>query len=152
VGKPDLQLAQDTFDARLHVYAECWSQDDIQMALLGRAEQAKEWLVKRASDAAHSDSRFPAFWNAFHDWVPDVDHGGVLMMALQLMLMQAEGDQVTLFPAWPKEWNVEFSLRAPGGVTIGGSKKAGGEFIYHFLSGGPKQPKIVVAQNRNELG
>ena len=58
-------------------------------------------MTKRASDAAHSDSRFPAFWNAFHDWVPDMDHGGVLQMALQSMLMQCEGKEIRLLPAWP---------------------------------------------------
>jgi hypothetical protein len=125
LGKPELQLARDTFEARLNKLHECWSQDDIQMALLGLTEQVKEWVVKRASPASHSDSRFPAFWNQFHDWVPDIDHGGVLQMALQLMLMQAEGDRIVFLPAWPREWNAEFRLHAPGNVIVEGSVREG---------------------------
>src|SRR5439155_19856435 len=56
IGKSDLQLARDTFTARLHRSHDCWSQDDIQMALLGLTDQAKEWITKRASSASHSDS------------------------------------------------------------------------------------------------
>jgi alpha-L-fucosidase 2 len=151
VGKPDLQLAEDTFDARLRASHTCWSQDDIQLALLGRAEQAKEWLVKRASDECHSDSRFPAFWNAFHDWVPDVDHGGVLQMALQLMILQAEGDEIRLLPAWPKGWDVDFKLHGPQKAVISGSVRNGELTHTVVLASGSKQ-KVVVAQNRNELG
>jgi hypothetical protein len=118
VGKPDLQLARDTFEERLHRSHECWSQDDVQMAMLGLEAQAKENVTRRASPGCHSDSRFPGFWNAFHDWVPDVDHGGVLQLALQAMLMQTEGRQIHLLPAWPKEWNVSFKLHASYRTTI----------------------------------
>jgi hypothetical protein len=113
VGKPELELARHTFAARLHQSHECWSQDDIQMALLGLTDQAKQWITWRAAPEQHSDSRFPAFWNAHKDWCPDIDHGGVLQLALQFMLMQCEGQQIRLLPAWPKEWNVEFKLHAP---------------------------------------
>jgi hypothetical protein len=125
VGKPDLQLAQDTFDARKYSLHECWSQDDIQLALLGRSEQAKQWLIGRAAHECHSESRFPGFWNAFHDWKPDVDHGGVLQMGLQLMLMQCDGQQITLLPAWPKEWNAAFKLHAPGKTIVQGTVQDG---------------------------
>src|SRR5689334_25081980 len=63
VGKPDLELARDTFAERLHKDHTCWSQDEIQMALLGLTEQCSDSLTKRAADASHSESRFPAFWN-----------------------------------------------------------------------------------------
>jgi hypothetical protein len=125
VGKPDLQLARDTFAARLHQSHDCWSQDDIQMALLGLTDQAKEWISKRAAPASHSDSRFPAFWNAFHDWVPDVDHGGVLQMALQSMLMQCEGREIRILPAWPKVWDVNFKLHAPFQTVVEGRVRNG---------------------------
>ena len=125
VGKPHLQLARDTFAVRLHPSHECWSQDDIQMAFLGLAEQAKEWITRRAAPASHSDSRFPAFWNAFHDWIPDLDHGGVLQMALQSMLMQCEGRQIILLPAWPKEWAADFKLHAPYRTIVEGKVRNG---------------------------
>jgi hypothetical protein len=125
LGKPDLQLARDTFAARLHQSHDCWSQDDIQMALLGLTDQAKQWISRRASPASHSDSRFPAFWNAFHDWVPDMDHGGVLQLALQLMLMQCEGRQILLLPAWPPQWDADFKLHAPYQTIVEGRVRDG---------------------------
>ncbi len=125
IGKPDLQLGRDTFESRLIRLHECWSQDEIQMALLGLTEQAREWLIGRSSPAAHSDSRFPAFWNAFHDWIPDVDHGGVLQMALQLMLVQSDDQETVLLPAWPKQWNVDFKLHTPNRSVVEASVRDG---------------------------
>ena len=95
------------------------------MAFLGLTDQAKEWISKRAGPASHSDSRFPAFWNAFHDWIPDMDHGGVLQMALQSMLMQCEGRQILLLPAWPREWDADFKLHAPFQTIVEGKVREG---------------------------
>jgi alpha-L-fucosidase 2 len=125
LAKPNLELACNTFNARLNRAAECWSQDDIQMALLGMTDQAREWLTRRASPAAHSQSRFPAFWNAFHDWIPDVDHAGVLQLALQFMLLQCNGQEISLLPAWPREWNADFKLHAPGNIIVQGTVRDG---------------------------
>jgi hypothetical protein len=125
VGKPNLELARNTFAARLHQSHDCWSQDDVQMAYLGLVEQAKDYLTKRASPASHSDSRFPAFWNAFHDWIPDMDHGGVLQLALQAMLMQTEGSEILLLPSWPKEWDCDFKLHAPQQTIVEGTVRQG---------------------------
>jgi len=125
VGKPDLQLARDTFNARLFKSHDCWSQDEIHMALLGLAEEARGYLLQRSSEASHSDSRFPAFWNQFHDWIPDIDHGGVLSLALQLMLLQADEEQTLMLPAWPKEWTADFKLHAPGQQVVQASVRDG---------------------------
>jgi len=40
------------------------------------------------------------------------------MIGLQEMLMQTIGDQIVLFPAWPKEWDVDFKLHAPGNTLV----------------------------------
>src|SRR5439155_7523174 len=104
---------------------DCWSQDDVQAALLGLTGQAKDFVSRRAAPASASDSRFPAFWNAFHDWVPDMDHGGVLQLALQSMLMQCEGDQILLLPAWPSDWDVDFKLHAPMRTIVEGKVRNG---------------------------
>ncbi|MCB1126720.1 MAG: hypothetical protein KDM81_09510, partial [Verrucomicrobiae bacterium] len=96
-----------------------WRQDDIFMAYLGLAEDARKNLVGRA--LRHDpESRFPAFWGPNYDWVPDQDHGGVLMKAFQSMLMQTEGDRIFLLPAWPRTWDVEFKLHAPGRTVVEG--------------------------------
>jgi hypothetical protein len=96
-----------------------WRQDDIFMAYLGLADDARKNLVARAR-RHHRDSRFPAFWGPNYDWVPDQDHGGVLMKALQAMLLQVDPycDKIYLLPAWPKDWNVRFKLHAPNRTTV----------------------------------
>jgi len=143
LGKPDLERARNTFFARLHASHDCWSQDDIHAAFLGLTDVAKEYVSKRAAPASHSDSRFPGFWNAFHDWVPDMDHGGVLQLALQSMLMQCEGRKILLLPAWPREWDVEFKLHAPYHTVVEG-KVAGGEIVELTVSPPERKADVVV--------
>jgi len=77
-----------------------WRQDDVFMAYLGLAEQAKQNVVARAS-RSDKNSRFPAFWGPNYDWVPDQDHGGVLLKAVQAMLLQSDGKKIFLLPARP---------------------------------------------------
>jgi alpha-L-fucosidase 2 len=148
LNKPNLQLARDTFAARLHKSHDCWSQDDVQMAFLGLTEQAKESVTQRASPASHSDSRFPAFWNAFHDWIPDIDHGGVLQLALQNMLMQCDGREIRLLPAWPREWDADFKLHAPY-QTIVEAKVRAGEIVELRVSPESRRGDVVVVSSAN---
>ena len=71
--------------------------------------------------------RFPAFWymdNAF-DQDPDIDHGGSAMIQLQEMLLQTLGNEIRPFPAWPKNWNVQFKLHAPENTIVKGEWKNG---------------------------
>jgi hypothetical protein len=72
-----------------------------------------------------SGSRFPAFWGPNYDWIPDQDHGCVTMTALQRMVLQTEGKKILIFPAWPKEWDVEFKLHAPMKTTVEGVYRDG---------------------------
>ena len=60
-GKPDLQLAQNSFDARVEKAFNGWQQTAIEAAMLGRAEEARKMLVTNAK-RKHEGSRFPAFW------------------------------------------------------------------------------------------
>jgi len=39
--------------------------------------------------------------------------------------MQSEDEKIILFPAWPKEWDVEFKLRAPYNTTVEGIYRNG---------------------------
>jgi len=118
VGKQDLQLARNTYAVRDNRQTECWSQNDTQGALLGLTDEAREIVCKRASANQYSTSRFPAFWNKNNDWNPDVDSGGNLQLTLQYMLVQTDGNRILLFPAWPKDWNADFKLHAPGNTTV----------------------------------
>ncbi len=117
VGKPNLEIARNTFEKRRVKRTGGWTQDPVQAAYLGLTEIAKDYTVQNFS-THHEGSRFPAFWGPNFDWIPDQDHGNVSMIALQSMLMQYDGDRILLFPAWPEEWDVEFKLRAPGETVV----------------------------------
>jgi hypothetical protein len=41
------------------------------------------------------------------------------------MLMQCDGDDILLFPAWPSEWDVDFKLHAPKNTTVEGCLRGG---------------------------
>ena len=71
------------------------------------------------------DSRFVAFYEAAADWRPNQQTGNVAMLALQKMVMQTEGARITLLPAWPRDWDVEFRLRAPYNTTVEGVYRGG---------------------------
>jgi hypothetical protein len=116
VGLPELELARATYNAKLFVDSTCWGQQGIQAACLGLADKAKAEAV--ANFTAYGGERFKWFWKAGHDWEPDMDNGGAGQIILQSMLLQIRGDKLLLFPAWPKEWNVDFKLHAPQNTVI----------------------------------
>ena len=126
VGNDNIEWGVNALKHRWDRGAFGWRQDDIFMAYLGLADQAKSFVVSRAKNF-DKNSRFPAFWGPNYDWVPDQDHGGVLMKAFQSMLMQVDpySDKIYLLPAWPKEWDAEFKLHAPHRTIIEGRVRNG---------------------------
>jgi len=124
VGKPDLAVARDAFEVRIDKGSAGWQQDPVQSAMLGLAGEAAKFVANRFSTHDRG-SRFPAFWGPNFDWTPDQCHGANGMMALQAMLLQADGRKLLLFPAWPKAWDVEFKLHAPLGTTVEGIYRGG---------------------------
>jgi alpha-L-fucosidase 2 len=124
LGRPGIKLAIEALNHRLDRGNFGWRQEDIFMAYLGLTDQARDYVVGRAR-AKHEGSRFPAFWGPNYDWVPDQDHGGVLLKALQAMLMQTDGRKIMLLPAWPKDWEVDFKLHAPYRTVVSGHVKQG---------------------------
>ncbi len=103
-------------------FTECWSQVAIFAARLGLTEEAGRLITDKFGD---SPRRFPAFWGPGPDYVPDMDHAGSAMIALQEMLLQTPGDKLILFPAWPKDWDVDFTLHAPKQTTVSASLRGG---------------------------
>ncbi len=99
-----------------------WHQDGIFFARMGMTKAAAAYNTKKL---ANSDRRFPTFWGPGHDWVPDHNWGGSGMIGLQEMLMQCFDDKILLLPAWPKDWNVDFKLHAPGNTIVEGSVQNG---------------------------
>jgi hypothetical protein len=47
------------------------------------------------------------------------------MTALQRMLIQTDGNEILLLPAWPKDLDVDFKLHAPGSTTVEGVYRHG---------------------------
>ena len=121
-----------------------WRQDDIFMAYLGLADQAKQNVVARAG-SYDTNSRFPAFWGPNYDWTPDQDHGGVLLKAVQAMLLQTEGKKIFLLPAWPREWDVDFKLHAPYRTVIQGRFENGRFTQLNVLPAHRKDDVIIVS-------
>jgi hypothetical protein len=124
LGKPELQLARDTFDTRKIKATGCWVQDPEQAAYLGMTELAKK-DVTFDLERKEPRMRFPAFWDKGHDYSPDVDNGGNGQIGLQRMLMQTERRRILLLPAWPADWTAEFKLHAPLQTTVEGRVEAG---------------------------
>jgi hypothetical protein len=119
IGKPGLEIAINTYrydpnvvKFRTHI---SWHQDAIFAARLGLTEDAKELVIKKLQD---SGRRFPAFWGPGHDWTPDHNWGGSGMSGMQEMLLQTNGKELFLLPAWPKNWDVHFKLHAPYNTTV----------------------------------
>jgi alpha-L-fucosidase 2 len=124
LGKPALQVAINTFNARKFTEKGCWVQDPIQAAMLGLTDIAKEYTsfnLTRKEPAF----KFPAFWATGHDYTPDEDNGGNGENGLQQMLMQTDGKKIRLLPAWPKDWDVDFKLNAPYNTTVQGKVQNG---------------------------
>ena len=41
------------------------------------------------------------------------------------MLLQTDGRQIYLLPAWPEDWDAEFKLHAPYNTTVSGNVEKG---------------------------
>jgi hypothetical protein len=123
-GKPDLDTGRNTFAARIEKSCAGWQQASGQAAYLGLTAEARAMVAANAKEK-DPGSRFPAFWAQHYDWIPDQDHGGNLLIAIQAMLMQTEGKRILLLPAWPADWDVEFKLHAPLNTTVECVYKAG---------------------------
>jgi alpha-L-fucosidase 2 len=140
VGKPELNVALETWRRRLVKRTGGWTQDPIQAAMLGLTQEAKDYVVANATDLSPQgrpavEPRFPAFWGPNFDWLPDQCHGSVTLIALQRMLMLCDGSAIHLLPAWPREWDVSFKLHAPQQTTIECVYRSG---VLEKLNGTPK--------------
>jgi hypothetical protein len=122
LNKAELEMARRTFENRAVKQTGGWQQNAIKAALLGLTEEAAKLTVENFN-ASTTFYRFPTMWGPNYDWTPDQCHGAVSMIALQRMLVQYDGDQILLLPAWPRDWNTKFRLKAPQNTTIEGEVK-----------------------------
>ena len=118
-GRPDLQVAADTFQHRPEKASIGWQYDGQCAALAGLTDEAKRILQGKVRNH-NRRFRFPAMWGPNYDWLPDQDHGSNIMLTLQQMLLAAAGDKILLLPAWPADWDVKFKLHAPQNTVVEG--------------------------------
>lgn len=116
-----LEAAKKAYAQRKNKLDKGWGYDGNVAALLGMTEEAARILKVKAANS-HPAYRWPATWGPNFDWLPDQNHGGNLLNTTQLMLMQAEsfsnGGKIRILPSWPKEWDADFLLWAPGRTQI----------------------------------
>lgn len=123
-----LKEARAAYAAKLNNLDHGWGYDGAAAALLGLQDEAVRVLRNQVRNS-NSNFRWPATWGPNFDWVPDQNHGGNLMITAQLMLLQAEplssGGAIRVLPTWPKEWDVDFRLHAPGNTVVHCVQKGG---------------------------
>jgi hypothetical protein len=141
IERGELEAAKNAFDHRRDKHYRGWGQDEIFAAHLGLVDDAVTGLSKRF-DTWADGFRFPAMWGPNFDWIPDQDHGGAGMIALQAMLLQSVGDKILLLPAWQKDWDVEFKLHAPR-QTVVEAKYVGGK-LQELSVKPPERRKDVI--------
>jgi hypothetical protein len=124
VGRPELDMARDTYARRGNRHNQGWCQDSIQSACLGFGEEAARLVAARAGQINRA-YRFPVMWGPNFDWIPDQDHGNNILTTLQSMLLQSDGNRLFVLPAWPKDWNVSFKLHAPKNTVVEGVYRSG---------------------------
>lgn len=124
LGVDDMKVFRDTWKhgkfAKNNIIS--WHQDGIFFARMGMTREAADFNTRKLSNGPH---RFPTFWGPGHDWTPDHNWGGSGMIGLQEMLMQTIGNRILLLPAWPKDWDCDFKLHAPGNTTVQGKIRSG---------------------------
>lgn len=149
IGDNEIQVFKNTYalaPAFRKGVIQSWHQDGIQFARMGMTKEAADYNTRKLKD---SDRRYPTFWGPGHDWVPDHNHGGSGMIGLQEMLMQTFGDKILLFPAWPKEWDVDFKLHAPNNTTVEGVL-ANGKLISLKVTPESRRKDVVITMNPGE--
>ena len=127
MGRDNLHIARNTYLKDPHAVemhsTKGWKQDNIWAACLGLTDEAFRLNKEKLADGPY---RFPAFWDPGYDWAPDCNRGGASMIGLQEMLLQEKPDGgLLLFPAWPKNINAKFRLKATDGRTVEAEIKNG---------------------------
>ncbi|MDN5285398.1 MAG: hypothetical protein JWR38_1672 [Mucilaginibacter sp.] len=145
VGKPDLELAQNTFAAKRFSENVCWGQDGTEASILGLTEVAKK--AATAEFTNYGDEHFQWFWKAGHDWIPDLDNGGSGMITLQNMLMQCDNQRIQLTPAWPSDWTADFKLHAPGNTIVEGHVEKG-KLSHLQVTPASRTKDVVIVQSK----
>lgn len=143
----------DALQAGLRAYARRkehldvgWGYDGNAAALLGLTGEAQRIMRVKCANS-HAGYRWPATWGPNFDWLPDQNHGGNLLNTADLMLLQADpleqGGAIRVLPAWPKEWDVDFKLHAPGNTVVH-CRTSGGKIAELTVSPASRMKDVVL--------
>lgn len=124
IGDPEIPCFKAAYDRAPSDTKElvAWHHCGVQLARMGEVDAAKDFISRQMDNGP---LRFPTFWRST-DWTPDHNWGGAGMIGMQEMLMQVIDDKhIVLFPAWPKDWDVDFKMHAPHNTVIEGSLRGG---------------------------
>ena len=153
LGRSDMTLAKNTWDLgaagnpAVQKQNQCWYKSAINFARMGETALATKWTTDKL---LHPGARFPTFYRTHYAGgrgevchLPDTDHGGAAMLALQEMLMQTDGRRILLGPAWPADWDCDFKLHAPYQTTIEG-RVAGGKVVVDKVTPESRRADLVI--------
>jgi hypothetical protein len=122
-----------------------WHQDGIFFARMGMTGEAADYNTRKMQN---SDRRFPTFWGPGHDWVPDHNWGGSGLIGLQEMLMQTNGREIRLLPAWPRDWDADFRLHAPQQTVVEGRVR-GGKVVELTVAPEDRRADVIIGPVQN---
>ncbi|VGO18819.1 DUF5703 domain-containing protein [Pontiella sulfatireligans] len=120
INDPEMDAFLNTWKYFPHIDKEgyvCWKQNTIFLARMGKIADAHNHVCKKFGDN-EAGNRFPTYWDAKFDSIPDHDWGGSAMSGLQEMLMQCFDDKIHILPCWDKTVDVDFKLHAPKQTTV----------------------------------
>jgi hypothetical protein len=146
VGRPGLEAGIEAFNRRGAKIMTGWCYDGQCAALLGLTDEAKKQILHKVRNS-HRNFRFPAMWGPNFDWLPDQDHGGNILLTLQHMILNADGDKIYVLPAWPKDWNLHFKLHAPRRTTVEGRVRDG-KLVDLVVTPKARQKDVVMLEPR----
>jgi hypothetical protein len=147
VAHPDLlDEAKAAYTARKNRLDTGWGYDGNVAARLGLTDEAARILQVKVQNS-RPGYRWPATWGQNFDWLPDQNHGGNLLTTTQLMLLQAEplsaGGAIRVLPAWPKAWDVNFRLHAPGNTVVE-CEQRGGKITRLWVSPAARAKDLIL--------
>lgn len=131
-----------------------WSEDFMDAALLGLANETAREAIARATVLPYTGYRWIGFQAGIGAGGPITDHGGVATAGLRYMLMHtgilsASGTltpQIVLFPAWPcRDWAVDFKLHAPGSTVVQGSYDGAGHVSNFSITPAERRHDVIFA-------
>jgi alpha-L-fucosidase 2 len=135
LGRPDLQIAINSWNSRPNPYSNVWSPDAIQAARLGMGDNAFTGIKRMLASYQNYPNGFTNNSNGVFEFI------GVHPIAMNESLLHGYSDTIHVFPATPGDasFNGKFTLAAKGGFLVSSEKEAGDIKYVGVLSrtGGP---------------